>query len=462
MNGSLPIRIFTPQGMLGYGYDLDDFRRTVREGVDVIVVDSGSTDPGPYMLGLGTTLVTEESYARDLRPMLRAVAEHGVPLVISSAGGAGTDAQVTWMTDLVHRLATEEGLSLRVANIGADIPADVVSDRLAQGLVEPNVRGELPSEQDVVEAESIVAQMGAEPFLAILDSGEPFDVIIAGRAYDPAPHAAFAMHHGVEPGIAWHMGKILECGAACAEPKGGGVVATVHRDSFDLTPVGPEQRCTPLSVAAHTLYEKSRPDLLPGPGGVLDVRGCTYEAVDERTVRVRGSRFTPAEHPTVKVEGAAVVGERAVFIGGIHDPVLIGRLDTFLERVERRAGVLHPELASGAATLAFHVYGRDAVMGLLEPSTTVPHEVGILGEVTAATPESALAICTTVRIGCLHLPYPGQLATAGNMALPLNPMESGIGPVCAFTLYHVMNSRGLDLFPVSHRQVGRSPEESTR
>lgn len=459
MTASLPIRVFTPQGMLGYGYDLADFRRTMEEGVDVVVVDSGSTDPGPYMLGLGKTLVTEESYARDLRPLLHASAEHRVPVIISSAGGAGTNAQVDWMTELVDRLAAEDGLSLRIAKIFADIPADVVSARLADGLVEPNVRGELPTEIDVREAEAIVAQMGAEPFLKILESDEPFDVIIAGRAYDPAPHAAFAMHHGVDPGIAWHMGKILECGAACAEPKGGGVIATVHQDSFELTPTGQGQRCTPLSVAAHTLYEKSRPDLLPGPGGVLDVSDCTYEPVDERSVRVAGSRFMPTAQPTLKLEGAAVVGHRAVFIGGIHDPVLIGQLDAFLERVERRVGVLHPELASGTATLSFHVYGRNGVMGPLEPSSAIPHEVGILGEVTAPDQQLALAICTTVRIGCLHLSYPGQLATAGNMALPLNPMESPIGAVCAFTLYHVMNSQGLDLFPDSYQQAGLTPVE---
>lgn len=73
----------------------------------------------------------------------------------------------------------------------------------------------------------------------------------------------------------------------------------------------------------------------------------------------------------------------------------------------------------------------------------------------------ALDICTSVRIGCLHLSYPGQLATAGNMALPLNPMESPIGPVCAFTLYHVMDSQDLDLFPISYRQIG-SPEVVSR
>lgn len=35
------------------------------------------------------------------------------------------------------------------------------------------------------------------------------------------------------------------------------MIATMRRDSFDLIPLAPEERCTPLSVAAHTLYEKN-------------------------------------------------------------------------------------------------------------------------------------------------------------------------------------------------------------
>lgn len=448
------IRILTPTGMLGYGYPVEDFQAVVERGVDAIVVDSGSTDPGPSMLGLGDTLVTEESYARDLRPMLRAVHEHRVPLLIGSAGGAGTNAQVDGMVALIDRIASEERVGLRVAAVYADVPADLVRQRLADGAVLPNVRGEVPSSCDVDRCTAIVAQMGAEPFVAALSGPDPVDVVVAGRAYDPAPYAAFLQPYGVEPGIAWHVGKILECGGACAEPKGGGVLATVRSDSFDLTPMSPGQTCTTLSVAAHTLYEKSRPDRLPGPAGVLDTRQCAYVQLDERTVRVTGSRHEPAERATVKLEGASIVGHRCVFIGGVRDPILIGQLDDFLTRVEAHAGELHPELAGGEASVAFHVYGRDAVMGEREPDRSVPHEVGVLGEVTAPTPALAKAICTSVRIAVLHLSYPGQLATAGNLALPLNPLDNPIGPACAFSLFHVMDAEGLDLFPIEHRKVG--------
>lgn len=445
--------ILTPTGMLGYGYPEQDFWDSVERGVDAIVVDSGSTDPGPYMLGLGDTLASDESYLRDLRPMLQAVHRHRIPLLISSAGGAGTREQVDHLVELVSRIATQERFPLRIASVYADVPAAEVVQRINNGRLRPNVRGELPTVVDVESSVGLVAQMGHEPFTEIIGGDKPFDVIIAGRAYDPAPHAAWSISHGVRPGIAWHSGKILECGGACAEPKGGGVLAILYEDAFELTPMSPDQACTPLSVAAHTLYEKSRPDLLPGPAGVLDVTGCTYTALDARTVRVTGSRHIEAAEPTVKLEGAGIVGHRAAFIGGVRDPILIGELDDFLARVEQHVGTLHPELADGDAQLVFHVYGRDAVMGALEPSRQLPHEVGILGEVTAVTPQLAKAICASTRIYVLHMHYPGQLATAGNLALPLNPMDNAIGPVSAFTVYHVTPAEGLS-FPVHRQEVG--------
>ncbi len=442
--------ILTPTGMLGYGYPVQDFWDSLDRGVDAIVVDAGSTDPGPYMLGLDATLVTETSYASDLRPLLEAVHQRRIPLFISSAGGAGTNKQVDEMVALVQRLAEEEGFTPRIAVIYADVPANVVAERLAEGRVKPNVRGELPAAEDVQGAAAIVAQMGAEPFTAVIEGDEPFDVVVSGRAYDPAPHAAWSMSRGVPAGLAWHSGKILECGGACCEPKGSGVLAVLYEDAFELVPMSPGAAATPVSVAAHTLYEKSRPDLLPGPDGILDVRECTYTPVDQRIVRVTGSRHIESEQPTVKLEGASVVGHRCTFIGGIRDPILIGQLDSFLERLKGMLGNLHPELGEGTARLIFHVYGRNAVMGELEPVTVQPHEVGVLGEVTAPTPEKAKAIASLARVAVLHLPYDGQIATAGNFALPLNPMENPIGPVCAFSVYHVMEADGLDLFPIRH------------
>lgn len=165
------------------------------------------------------------------------------------------------------------------------------------------------------------------------------------------------------------------------------------------------------------------------------------------------------------------MGHRAVFIGGVQDPILIGQLDEFLARLQKLGASIYPELASGEARVDVAVYGRDAVMGPLEPSTAVPHEVGVLGQVTAPTPELAKAICTTFRVGVLHLHYPGQIATAGNLALPLNPMDNAIGPVCAFTVSWTPPNWTLSPLPTpqsgprhdrSRRPRRRHPEQERR
>jgi len=38
----------------------------------------------------------------------------------------------------------------------------------------------------------------------------------------------------------------------------------------------------------------------------------------------------------------------------------------------------------------------------------------------------------------LHAPYPGKMATAGNLALPFTPLEIPLGEVCQFNVYHLM------------------------
>ena len=449
------LKILTPVGMLGYGIPAEHFWRGVDREPDAIVVDSGSTDPGPYQLGLGAMLVSRQAYMADLGLLLQACAERKILLIVSSAGGPGIDRHVDDMVAMIREIASDKGYRFKVATIYSDLDRDVVHRRLDAGrIAECGPSGDLTHEA-VDEATNLVAQMGAEPFARVLAEQPDVDIIVSGRSYDPAPYAGLCSLHGIDPGVFWHMGKIVECGANCAEPKGRVILATVRRDSFDLEPMNPAERCTPASVAAHTLYEKTRPDLLAGPGGVLDLRESRYEPLDARRVRVSGSVFHPSARYSVKLEGAAVIGHRTIFIGGIRDPILIGQLDSFLEGVRKRTAAAFPELASGEATMVFHVYGRDAVMGELEPRRhVVPHEVGLLGEVTAPTQDLANAICSSARIAVLHMPYPGQLATSGNFAIPLNPPENPIGPVCRFSVYHLMEVDAPDeLFPIRYLEI---------
>lgn len=289
------------------------------------------------------------------------------------------------------------------------------------------------------------------------------DIILGGRSYDPAPFAAFTIYKGADPSTGWHMGKILECGAICALPKGRSIIATVRGTSFDLTPLAPAERCTPQSVAAHTLYEKTRPDRLAGPGGVLHLDGARYEQITPKTIRVSGARFEAGSPYQIKLEGVMQLGYRTIFIGGIRDPILIGQIDEFLERVRKYTQNLFPELdKSDQCRLIYHVYGKNGVMGPLEPTQyqddkPQPHEVAVLGEVVAPTSDLSYTIANNARASILHFAYPGQVATTGNFASPLSPHEQDAGPVFKFSLYHLVDlDQGEEktLFPVTMHTIG--------
>lgn len=450
------IKILTPVGMLGYGFPTEDFQRGMEHNPDAVILDSGSTDPGPYMLGTGQTLVKPRAYVRDLKIILSGIGEKKIPLIIGSAGGAGTKDNVDYIVQTIKEICSEIGLHKKIIKIYADIPGGMVKQKLKEGKIHSCSSSPELKIEDVEQSEHIVAQMGAEPILKAMVENPDADVIVAGRAYDPSPYAAFCMYQGItNPGVYWHMGKVMECGAFCCVKKGQVILATVREDSFDLEPMDPENRCTEVTVASHTLYEKTRPDLLPGPGGVLDLTHSRYQQLSERSVRVGGSAFIPSPTYQVKLEGAAIVGYRCTFIGGTRDPILIGQLDAFLSMVRQYIEQLYPELKNGEARLDFHIYGKNAVMEELEPEQKrIPHEVGILGEVTAPTQELANAICSNTRVGVLHGPYKGQLATGGNLALPLNPPDNPLGPVCRFSIYHLMDvDNPLELFPIETEEV---------
>lgn len=171
-----------------------------------------------------------------------------------------------------------------------------------------------------------------------MEANPDFNVIIGGRAYDPAPYIGYAIHQlkrqvpnlstediEARMGGFAHMGKIMECGGHCAKPKSHGAVATVYSTGlFDVRPTAVEACCTPQSVAAHALYENTRPDILRGPGGALYLHDAKYtQLADGRTVRVSGSeyRYSKADGKPYqfKLEAGSVIGYRTIFMGSMHD-----------------------------------------------------------------------------------------------------------------------------------------------
>ena len=448
------IRILTPSGMLGYGFPIDHFKLGLAQKPHAITIDSGSTDSGPQKLGLGEMTCSREAYVKDIEVLLAAQHAHRIPLLISSAGGDGSNLHVDQFRDIIVEIARKRDWRFKLAKIYADIDKGHIAKELKAGRVEP--LGPVPplDPREVEAATVVVAQMGAEPFLKALDESEGVDVIVSGRSYDPSPTAAMAIRAGFDPALAWHMGKIMECGALCAEPVGRNVMGWLRRDHFEIEPLNPAERCTTSSVAAHTLYEKTHPFLLAGPGGTLDLSNCKYEQVSERRVRVSGSRFEPSRHYTVKLEGAKTAGWRSIFIAGARDPIFISQIDEILAKVIAATRDYFAEVPSESYRIISHIYGKNGVMGDLEPVKTPAHEPCIILEVAAATQSLATAICGKARTSLMHAPYPGRIATAGNLASPFTPLEIPLGQACEFNVYHLMKvDSPTDLFPIQYEEV---------
>ena len=88
------ITVLTPTGTLGYGFGNEALERAMSLRPAVIAVDAGSTDPGPHYLGSGKTLVSDVSIKRELTMLIRHGRAADIPVIVGSAGGAGSGVQV--------------------------------------------------------------------------------------------------------------------------------------------------------------------------------------------------------------------------------------------------------------------------------------------------------------------------------------------------------------------------------
>ena len=439
----MEIRVLAATGVLGAGFKVESLNRGIALEPTFIACDAGSTDSGPAYLGSGKPKLSREACARDLRLLLKARDALKVPLIIGSCGTSGRDLGVDWMALIARGIASEERLHFKMALIKSDQSKAYLKKRLAEHRIRPLFPAPPISEQ-VIDSSHIVGMMGTEPIQAALAAGA--DVVLAGRASDSALYAAIPLTLGADPGLSWHAAKTLECGAACAVvPAADCMLASIRDGHFDIEPLDINARCTPQTIAAHTLYENANPFLLTEPSGVIDTEQAEYEARSDRVVRVRGSRFRAASQYTVKLEGAQLVGYQTVVIGGIRDPYIIRALDTLLPKARaffdaRIADLFPGQLTSEDYDISYRIYGRDAVMGPLEPmrNSTPAHEVGVLITITAPTQELADKIATFVSHVSAHLPVPEYHGIISSIAYPFSPPELPRGAVYRFSLNHVV------------------------
>ncbi|HOB21878.1 MAG TPA: acyclic terpene utilization AtuA family protein [Bacillota bacterium] len=449
------LRVLAPTAILGYGFPIQSFEEGLRRDPHLIAVDAGSSDPGPFYLGAGVSFTDRSAVKRDLELLLTAARERKIPLIIGSAGGSGGEPHLEWNVDIIEEIAKEKKLSFKMAVIHGEISPELVQDKLADGKVKPLPPLEELTCEELEKTERIVGQMGIEPFIRALEMGA--EVIVAGRAYDPAVFAAPAVLQGFDRGLALHMGKILECACIASTPGSGSdcMMGFLREDCFLVEPLNSARRCTPMSVAAHTLYEKSNPYLLPSPGGALDLSETQYLAASSRAVKVTGSKFIPDPNYTIKLEGVKKIGYRTISIAGVRDPVMIQQIDEIIDSVREKVAE-NFAVQNLTYFLDFKVYGKNGVMAGLEPVVeTNSHELGIIIEAVAPCQATADTICSFARSTMLHWGYEGRLSTAGNLAFPYSPSDFQAGPVYVFNVYHLLEvSDPCELFPMELCQVG--------
>ena len=449
-------RLLSTSGILGYGFPEASLEAGLARQPDMIGVDGGSVDPGPHYLGSGKPFCSPRAIRRDLRLMLRAAVSQGIPLVIGTAGGAGAEPHLDLVAGMAREIAREDGLGFKMALIHAEQDKEDLKRRRAAGAI--HALGRQPDLDDATidRAERIVGMMGPEPFMEALDAGA--QVILAGRSSDPAPWSACIQRAGIGPAPAWYAGKMLECGATPAVPKGHDCLfVTVRDDSVECEPTNPDRVCTPLSIANHSLHENASPIHHVEPGGLLDTSACRFDAVSNRAVRISGMTWTPASQYTVKLEAAELAGYRAFTVCGTRDPLLISTLDDFLGMIRTNTAAKAGDF--GVAPDNYHLiircYGRDGVMGPREPAAgEVGHEMGFLVEVVANDQETANAVLAIARTQMLHTDFPGRLCREGNMAFPFSPSDVEAGPVYRFSMHHVLDvDDPLALFPIEYETV---------
>ncbi|MDV7143538.1 acyclic terpene utilization AtuA family protein [Tropicimonas sp. TH_r6] len=447
------VKVLIPSGALGLGYDRNALALGIAEKPDIIAIDGGSTDSGPHYLGTGSSKYSRGSVKAEWREIMAARAQAGVPLLIGTAGTCGADDAVDWFVDITREIAAETGETLKLAVLKSGQPAERIKAALAAGKVTPLVAAPEISDETLDSCTNIVALAGAEHIQSALETGA--DIIIAGRTTDTAIISALPIARGCNPGGAWHGAKIGECGAlSTTSPNSGTILIDFDEEGFTMTPMGPEARATPHTVSAHMLYENSDPYVLYEPGGHLDVTGATYTALDDRRVRVTGSKWVPSERYTVKLEGARKAGYQYASLALVRDARYVANVREWCDDILVKATAKAQERAGDGFEIEMRLIGVDATLGALDTGAQVGSEVGVLGIVTADTEAMAREVAKILNPYLLHHPLTEQ-EEMPTFAFPFSPPEMNRGVVYEFCLNHVLElADPWDAFTLETVEIG--------
>lgn len=454
------VRLVSPTGTLGLEpLDEEAFSQAMVTNPDFVGVDAGSLDPGPFYLGAGLPHSARFQTKREYYLYMKATRTRRIPLVIGTAGGNGGRRHIQHDLAIIREVAAELGERFRVALIDTTLDQQWLQERAAREEIPGYKHDRSLTPEDVAACTEVVAQIGIEPFIRALRDYSP-DIVLAGRSCDDAIFAALPVMLGMPRGLAHHLGKVVECGGLCLDPSEGfkSVVGTIYNDYFVVEPGDPNMRCSVTSVAAHSVYERTDPTNQGGPGGFLDMQGCSIEPFGERGVRISGSRWVPVGSYAVKLEGAEKMGYRSIFIGGARDPGMIAQIDTIIRQARER---LAADMATKGLLLGrefhvtFRVYGRNGVMGPREihqgPSA---HELCIVLDIVADSQQLAEDICYYGKNFLVWCNYDGRLTTAGNLAYPYSPSVHNLGEVYRLRVHHLLPIDDPEMFPIQVVEAG--------
>ena len=71
---------------------------------DIIAVDGGSTDSGPFSLGSGTSKYSRAAVKAEWKSLMLAREKAKIPLIVGSSGTCGTNGMVDWMANFAHEI----------------------------------------------------------------------------------------------------------------------------------------------------------------------------------------------------------------------------------------------------------------------------------------------------------------------------------------------------------------------
>jgi hypothetical protein len=263
------------------------FYQGFKHDIDYLAADAGTADAGPTFLGADMPHNPIKWEEHDIELLLVESRRRNIPMIIGSCSTTGTDRAVDLYAEIVKSLSLKHKLApFKMACIYSQINKDELERRLNCSPIDP-LGAERPlALKDINMTSHVTASMGVEQIIYALKNNA--QVILAGRCCDDAVIAAYPIYKGFPRGVSLHMGKATECASLVCWPQRvkESVIGTITDSYFSIEPMHPEQKATPHSVAAHSMYERTNPFIQAVPGGIVDMHHSKYIAETDRICRV--------------------------------------------------------------------------------------------------------------------------------------------------------------------------------